>query len=155
MGSSMVRGRLERTRATASLTSLRARSVLVSNRKVTTVLEMPSVIEELIWWAPSMPETASSSVLVTCVSSSAGPAPNWVIVTEMTGTSMFGSWVIGSLAKVRYPSATSAADITIGASGCRIDHAEKLTAMHALSLHRKGERNAVAVGAIHEPIRAA
>src|SRR5215470_11361777 len=99
-----------------------------------------------------MPETASSTVLVTCVSSSAGAAPNWVIVTEMAGTSTFDSCVIGSLAKVKYPSATSAADITIGGSGCRIDHAEKLTAMRALSLHRKGERNAAAVGAIHEPI---
>src|SRR5437016_2246108 len=102
-----------------------------------------------------MPETASSRVLVTCVSSSAGAAPNWVIVTEMTGTSTFGSCVIGSLANVRYPSATSAAHITIGGSGCRIDHAEKLTAISALSFQQQGEWNCVSVGAIHEGAGAA
>ena len=32
-----------------------------------------------MWWAPATLETASSIVLVTCDSSSAGAAPNWVI----------------------------------------------------------------------------
>src|SRR5882757_3643977 len=154
-GSSTVRGKLARTRETASLTSLRARSVLVSSRNVTVVLEIPSVTEDVMWWAPSMPETASSTVLVTCDSSSAGAAPNCVIVTEMTGTSTFGSCVIGSLLKVRYPSATSAAAITRGGSGCRIDQAEKLTAISAPLFQQQCERNPVAVGAIHESAGAA
>jgi len=61
-----------------------------------------------------------------------GAAPNCVIVTETTGTSTFGSCVIGSLLKVRIPSATSAAETTMGGSGCRIDHPEILTAISVL-----------------------
>src|SRR5581483_7724049 len=43
-----------------------------------------------------------------------------------------------------------AAAITRGGSGCRIDHAEKLTAIRAPSFQQQLERNPVAVGAIHE-----
>ena len=132
IGSSMVRGRLARARVTASLTSLSARSVLVSSRNVIVVVEMPSVIEEVMCLTPSTPETASSTVLVTCVSSSAGAAPNCVMVTETTGMSAFGSCVIGSLLNVRKPIATIAANITIAGSGWRIDHAEMLIAIRFL-----------------------
>ena len=40
--------------------------------------------------------------------------------------------VIGSLLKLMKPSATMAADMTMGVTGCRIDHAEILSAMRAL-----------------------
>ena len=85
---------------TASLTSLSARSVSVSSRNVIVVLDIPSVMTELMWWAPATPETASSTVFVTRDSSSAGAAPNCVTVTEMTGTSTFGMRVTGSLVKL-------------------------------------------------------
>jgi len=45
------------------------------------VLDIPSVMVELIWWAPATPETASSTAFVTRDSSSAGAAPNCVTVT--------------------------------------------------------------------------
>src|SRR5258708_1528573 len=93
-----------------------------------------------------MPETTSSTDLVTCASSSAGAAPNCVIVTETTGTSTFGSCVIGSLLKVRIPSAQSAADTTMGGSGCRIDHAEMLTAISVLPLDRTGQKTGCTSG---------
>ena len=65
------------------------------------VAEIPSLIEEAILSAPSIPATASSTLLVTCPSSSLGAAPNCVIATEMTGTSMFGERVIGNLVKLK------------------------------------------------------
>ena len=85
---------------TASLTSLSARSVSVSKRNVIVVLDIPSVITELIWWAPATPETASSTAFVTRDSSSAGAAPNCVTVTETRGTSTFGIRVTGNLLKL-------------------------------------------------------
>ena len=104
----------------------------VSSRNATVVIDNPSVIEELIFCAPSTPATASSIVLVTCASSSAGAAPTETI-TDTTGTSAFGMRVIGSLLKLRYPSATTASAMTSGGSGCRIDHAEMFTAIRSRS----------------------
>src|SRR5262249_3730438 len=74
-------------------------------------------------------ETASSTVLVTCDSSSAGAAPNCAIATETRGTSTFGMRVIASLWKLRYPSAQTAAAMTMGGSGLRMAHAEMLSAI--------------------------
>jgi hypothetical protein len=56
------------------------------------------------------------------------------MVTVMSGTSTFGIRVIGSLLKLMKPSATMAAAMTMGVTGCRIDHAEILSAMRALRL---------------------
>ena len=108
----------------------------VSRRNVMVVLDIPSVMVELIWWAPATPETASSTAFVTRDSSSAGAAPNCVTVTETTGTSTFGIRVTGSLLKLMKPSATIAAAMTRGGSGCRIDHAEMLIAISVLPLER-------------------
>ena len=132
IGSSMPRGRSPRTRVTASFTSLSARSVSVPNRKVIVVLETPSVIDDLRWWAPATLATASSTFLVTCPSSSPGDAPNCDTRTDMRGTSTFGILVIGSLVKLIHPSATSATAKTMGGVGFRIDHAEILSAIGAL-----------------------
>src|SRR6476659_3487098 len=125
----MPRGRLARMLVTASLTSLRARSVFVSNRNRIVVLEIPSVMTELMWWAPVTPEMAVATVFVTRDSSSAGAAPNCATVTEMTGTSTFGMRVTGNLLKLMQPRTTIAAAITMGGRGCRIDHADMLKAM--------------------------
>ena len=48
---------------------------------------------------PEMLATASSTRLVTCVSSSLGATPGSVTVTETSGTSMLGKRVIGSFAE--------------------------------------------------------
>ena len=53
----------------------------------------------------------------------------------MTGTSTFGMRVTGSLLKLMQPSTTIAAAMTMGGSGCRIDHADMLMAISALPLH--------------------
>src|SRR5262249_43452214 len=104
------------------------------SRNTIVVLDIPSVIREVMCWAPATPDTASSIVLVTLVSSSAGGTPNWVIMTEMTGGSTFGIGVTGSRLKVVYPRTTMAIATTNGGSGCLIDHAEILTAISALRL---------------------
>src|SRR5262245_49550626 len=127
-GSSMPRGRSARTRATASFTSLSARSASVPNRKVIVVFETPSEINDMTWWDPATLATASSTFLVTCVSSAPGDAPNCVIKTVTRGTSTLGKRVIGSLLKLRYPITAIATAMIMGGTGCRIDHAETLTA---------------------------
>ena len=58
---------------------------------------------EMMCLTPVMPATASSTCLVTCVSSSAGAAPDCVTVTETIGTSMLGKRVIGSWRKLKMP----------------------------------------------------
>ncbi len=45
---------------------------------------------------PLIEATASSTSLVTCISSSAGEAPLWLTVMATTGTSILGKRVIGS-----------------------------------------------------------
>ena len=83
-----------------------------------------------MWWTPATLETASSILLVTCASSSAGAAPNWAMMTEMTGTSMFGMRVIGSLMKLTTAERHDGRSHTRGGSGCRIDQAEMLNAIN-------------------------
>ena len=52
--------------------------------------------EDVTCLTPLMPETASSTFFVICVSSSAGAAPDWVTATWTMGTSMLGNLVIGN-----------------------------------------------------------
>ena len=94
-GSSALAGRSLRMRSIASLVSCTASSVGFSMRKRTTVCDWPSVTVDWISSTPLMEATASSTSLVTCISSSAGEAPLWTTVIETTGTSMFGKRVIG------------------------------------------------------------
>jgi hypothetical protein len=90
-GSCTVRGRSERTRATASLTSLTASAGSVSSRKSIVVVDSPSVIEDAMCRTPEMPATAFSTIFVTCVSISAGAAPNCGTATETIGRSTLGA----------------------------------------------------------------
>src|SRR5262249_22948796 len=71
-----------------------------------------------------------STGLVTCDSNSAGAAPNWVIVTDMTGTSTFGRRVMGSLLKPTQPRNMMTIAPTIDGRGDLIDHAEIFNAIH-------------------------
>ncbi len=95
IGSSMVRGRSVRILATASRTSFSARSLLTSSRSSTSVVDAPSVTEEVMCFTPDTLAIESSILRVTCVSSSAGAAPACVTVTDTTGTSTLGARVIG------------------------------------------------------------
>ncbi len=70
--------------------------------------------------------TASSTILVTWVSSSAGAAPAWVTVTVTTGTSMLGNLVTGRRMKLSVPSSASTANSSTGVTGFLIDQAEML-----------------------------
>ena len=128
-GSATFCGRLERTRVTASLMSLIARSVLVSSANWMVVTDRPSVIEEVMWRTPSTPETPSSMVLVTCDSSSAGAAPNCATATEITGMSAEGRCVTASFMKLSQPSTSRMIEKTTEGSGFRIDQAEILSAI--------------------------
>ena len=64
------------------------------------VCDEPSVIVEVTFLTPEMLATASSTRLVTCVSSSLGATPGSVTVTETIGTSMLGKRVTGSFEKL-------------------------------------------------------
>ena len=125
-GSSIVRGKSPRFVAIASLTSFRARSRSVSSRNSRTVVDVPSVSVDVMCFTPAIFATASSTTFVTCVSSSAGAAPDCVIFTDTIGISMFGKRVTGSCLKLKTPSSISTANRTIAGTGRRIDHAETL-----------------------------
>ena len=84
---------------------------------------------EVTFLTPEMLATASSTRLVTCVSSSLGATPGSVTVTETIGTSMLGKRVIGSLEKLISPSAISTMNSRIGGTGLRIAQAEKFQFM--------------------------
>src|SRR5262245_16518287 len=92
------------------------------------VSDSPSVIEDEMWRTPSTPETASSIVLVTCDSSSAGAAPNCETATETTGMSADGRRVTASLVKLIQPNTSRMMEKTTEGSGLRIDHADILRA---------------------------
>jgi hypothetical protein len=104
--------------------SFSARSVLVSSANWIVVTDNPSVIEDEMCRTPSTPDTPSSMVLVTWLSSSAGAAPNWATATEITGMSALGSRVTASLVKLTQPSTSRMMEKTMEGSGFRIDHAE-------------------------------
>ena len=133
-------GRLERTRVTASLTSLSARSVLVSSANWMVVTDTPSVIDEVMCRTPSTPETPSSTVLVTWDSSSAGAAPNCDTATEITGMSAEGSRVTASLVKLTQPRIRRMIENTTDGSGLRIDQAEILSAISVPACDRVHRR---------------
>src|SRR4051812_37604909 len=129
IGSSIVRGRSIRILATASLTSLTARSMSISSRNSIAVSDDPSVMVEVTCLTPVMLATASSISLVTCDSSSAGAEPDWFTVTATTGTSILGKRVIGSALNETMPSSMTTVKKTSAGTGLRIDHAETLSAM--------------------------
>src|SRR5258708_5324192 len=133
-------GRLERTLVTASLTSVSARSVLVSSANWIVVSDNPSVIEEEICRTPSTPGTPSSMVLLTSDSSSAGAAPKCDTATEITGMSADGSRVTASFVKLTQPSTNRMIENTIEGSGFRIDHAEILSAISVPACDRGPRR---------------
>ena len=95
------------------------------------VTDRPSVTEEMMWRAPSTPETPSSIVFVTCASISAGAAPNCETTTEISGMSAAGRRVTGSFMKLTQPSASRMIEATTEGSGRLIARAEMLTDISA------------------------
>src|ERR1700727_2556803 len=75
----------------------------------TIVEEAPSVTCDMMCQTPLGPATESSTVLVTCDSSSEGAAPDWVISTCTIGMSMFGNRVIDIVRKGTTPRKKSTA----------------------------------------------
>ncbi|MGY4381494.1 hypothetical protein ACVWZ3_009133 [Bradyrhizobium sp. i1.3.6] len=104
------------------------------------VTDTPSVIEEVMCLTPSTPETASSTVLVTWDSSSAGAAPNCDTTTEITGMSAEGSRVTASLVKDTQPRTRRMIEKTTDGSGLRIDQAEILRAISVPACDRVHRR---------------
>lgn len=75
------------------------------------------MICEVMCLTPSTPDTASSIVLVTWDSSSAGAAPNCDTATEITGMSAEGSRVTASFTKEVQPSTSRMIEKTTDGSG--------------------------------------
>src|SRR4028118_474860 len=133
MGSLMSAGGFWRIWAIAFRTSLVARSVFVPKTKLTTVLETPSLTVDIMLSILPKPAIASSTFFVTWDSSSDGPAPGWVTVTETVGTSMFGLESIPSWVKDSQPTTVKTKNRTIVGTGLRIDQPERLKDMRLLS----------------------
>ena len=91
--------------------------MLVSRLNWIVVTDRPSVIDEMMWEMPSTPETPSSTILVTCASSSDGAAPNCATAIEITGMSALGRRVMASLVKLIQPSSRRMIENTIAGSG--------------------------------------
>ena len=125
MGASMPPGRSPRTRSTASFTSCTALSVGTSMRNSTEVVDRPSVTDEKMFFTPLMPAMASSTSFVTWASISEGAAPGWATDTATSGTSMFGKRVTGRPLNDCQPRNVRITKARIGATGLRIDQAEK------------------------------
>ena len=90
------------------------------------VCDWPSVTVDMMCLTPGMLATASSTSLVTWLSSSAGAAPDWTTVTAISGMSMLGNRVTGSVMKLMMPRSVSTENSTIAGTGRRIDQAEML-----------------------------
>ncbi len=93
------------------------------------VEDEPSVTVEAMCQTPLTLATASSTFFVTCNSSSAGAAPDWVISTLTTGMSMLGKRVIDIVRKLTKPRMVRTAKATTAGMGRRIDQAETLMRM--------------------------
>ena len=131
IGSSICRGSVERMRATASLTSLTARSVLASSRNSIVVVEVPSLMPDEMCLTLLTAATASSIGFVTWACSSDGAAPDCVTVTDTIGISTLGIWVTGSERKLTRPSTASTRNSTTDGMGLRIAQAEMLRRMES------------------------
>src|SRR5260370_22623800 len=95
----------------------------------TTVDDDPSVTVDTMCQTPLRLETASSTFLVTCDSSSDGAAPDWVMSTRTIGMSILGKRVIDIVRKLTMPRMVRTAKATTAAMGRRIDHHETCSRM--------------------------
>src|SRR5215212_1972331 len=107
MGSSAVSGRLPRMSPTLSRTSCAATSTFLSRRKVMKTCETPSTEVERSSSMPLMVLTAASTLSVTSVSISRGPAPGLTTVTVMVGRSIFGKRSTPSVRNEKTPTTVS------------------------------------------------
>src|SRR6202453_831426 len=141
IGSSIERGRSLLILAIWSLTSLSARSMSTDPTLNCTIVEdEPSVTCEMRCQTPFRPATESSTVLVTCDSSSDGAAPDCVIHTCTIGMSMFGNRVIDIVRKLTTPSRKRTEKATIEGIGFRIDPGGKVKGLRGSPLPFGGPR---------------
>src|SRR5262249_31433494 len=110
--------------AISFLTSLVARSLSVPSSNSMLVVEIPSSMIDVMCLMLPMPATASSTLRVTCVSSSTGAAPACVTVTDTTGMSMLGDSSMPSVKKQNSPTTVSTRKSTDVGTGCVMDQAE-------------------------------
>ncbi len=125
-GSRMPSGRSARIWVIALRRSSTARSMSAPILSWRTVWVEPSCTVERSSSTPWTLRAAASTRLVTCVSSSLGAAPGWLIATYATGKSMSGFWLTSSRPKLISPAIVSAMKRTIGGTGLRIAQAEML-----------------------------
>ena len=90
MGSRISAGRSERISEMASRTSETASVRFFSRRNCTVVVTEPSITVLYMFSMPVTVAMVSSTLRATCVSSWAGAAPGWAMVTTTTGKSMSG-----------------------------------------------------------------
>ena len=89
-GSSTSSGNRARTRDTLSRTSAAAESGLRDSLKRTLIWLRSDRLCDVISSTPSMPDSESSRIFVTCDSTTSADAPRYVVLTLTTGSSMRG-----------------------------------------------------------------
>ena len=131
IGSRIPSGSSLRTRATASRTSLTARSTGVPIWNSTVIIAWPSIAREVMCLTLPMLATAPSIFCMICASISLGAAPGCTTMTSTKGAEMSGLRVIGKRTKAIAPNAVSTANRISGKTGWRIAQAEMLRTVRA------------------------
>src|SRR5262245_40562961 len=142
----MSSGNAERTRATRSRTSLAAASTLRVTRNRTVIWLLSARLIEVITSMPSMPESESSSGLVTWDSMISALAPGKPVSTVTTGSSIFGYSRIGKRCQQMRPTRSTIRLNTVAKTGRLMQRsARNMSAarLRAAAARRHGDVGAV------------
>src|SRR5262245_18348274 len=146
----MSSGRAERTRATRSRTSLAAASTLRVTVKRTVIWLLSARLIEVMISMPSMPDSESSSDLVTWDSMISALAPGKRVSTVTTGSSMFGYSRIGSRCQQIRPTSSTIRLSTVAKTGRLMQRsARNMSAAHLPAVTRRPDRDVGAVADLH------
>src|SRR5262245_57805164 len=146
----MSSGSDERTRATRSRTSLAAASTLRVTVKRTVIWLLSARLIEVMISMPSIPDSESSSGLVTWDSMISALAPGKRVSTVTTGSSMFGYSRIGSRCQQMRPTSSTMRLSTVAKTGRLMQRsARNISAAHLTAGARRQDRDVGAVANLH------
>ncbi len=129
-GSCTSDGNCARMRLTESRTSFTASCTSFSSWNSTIVVELPSLMVDVMCLIAPMLAILSSILRVTSVSICVGVAPGRLAVTDTAGKSMSGKFWIDSILNDTSPATVIRMNSRIDGMGLRIAQAEKFMAWH-------------------------
>src|SRR6185295_587910 len=149
-GSSISSGSVARTRATRSRMSLAAASTLRLTLKRTVIWLLSARLIEVMTSMPSMPDSESSSGLVTWDSMISALAPGKRVSTVTTGSSMFGYSRIGRRCQQIRPTSSTIRLSTVANTGRLMQRsARNMSAAYLCAVARRHHRDVGTVADLH------